>query len=96
MSEENITEEQLRQVLREFSTVLSERFGNILKHNNQTILEYCNQCIESITQLQAMESEMLGSLNASLTSLEKEVYDDIEKALTKAKRKSELIKLPTT
>jgi len=96
MSEENITEKQLRQVLKEFSAVLCERFGNILKHNNQTILEYCNQCIESITQLQVMENEMLGSLKSSLTSLEKEVYDDIEKALRNSKRKSELIKLPTT
>lgn len=89
MSKKNITAKDLEKILQSFSIAICQRFTNILRDNNQLILGYCDQCIESMTILQVKENTMLETLNRAFQGLESDFREDLTQVLTeKTKKKS--------
>lgn len=81
MKSEHVTQENLAAVLEEFATQMCRRFSNLLKHQNQHILEYCDQCLESVSKMQELEHRMLTTIDTSLNRMEDQVITDLKRVL---------------
>jgi len=78
MPETFITKTQLHTILNEFTRALNVRFSSIIKHNNQRILDYCEQCLESMKILSFSEETMLETLDQSIQCLHIDLLKDLE------------------
>lgn len=87
-----LTKDELEDILKVHSALMAKRIAGILKRNNELILEYAENCIETVTNLKSQESKMLNRVNDSFTDLEKTMLKDIEQIL---KRKPSIVPLPT-
>lgn len=83
MSKSFIDEIQLQEILQAHTKAISSRISNLMKHHNQLLIEYADNCIESITNLRAKEGNMLDAMNHSFTRLEDDMLKDLEHLLRK-------------